>query len=150
MLSGRSAAWLARLVRDQEAGGSNPLAPTTLFRSTIYIKRERLEYAKSSSSETKRSCLMSVGRKRSLFIEFISLQRKVHFTDHPVFEKAGTGSGFSKKNQKARFKSCVLPRCHSATAFIASNPARQDLSLPFRASEGHFCRGRRAANSLWT
>ena len=26
--SGRSAAWLARLVRDQEAGGSNPLAPT--------------------------------------------------------------------------------------------------------------------------
>ena len=27
-LSGRSAAWLARLVRDQEAGGSNPLAPT--------------------------------------------------------------------------------------------------------------------------
>jgi hypothetical protein len=27
--SGRSAAWLARLVRDQEAGGSNPLAPTT-------------------------------------------------------------------------------------------------------------------------
>jgi hypothetical protein len=30
-ISGRSAAWLARLVRDQEAGGSNPLAPTTLF-----------------------------------------------------------------------------------------------------------------------
>src|ERR1700688_2963355 len=27
-ISGRSAAWLARLVRDQEAGGSNPLAPT--------------------------------------------------------------------------------------------------------------------------
>jgi hypothetical protein len=31
-LSGRSAAWLARLVRDQEVGGSNPLAPTTPFR----------------------------------------------------------------------------------------------------------------------
>jgi hypothetical protein len=31
--SGRSAAWLARLVRDQEAGGSNPLAPTILFTS---------------------------------------------------------------------------------------------------------------------
>ena len=27
-LSGRSAAWLARLLREQEAGGSNPLAPT--------------------------------------------------------------------------------------------------------------------------
>ena len=29
-LSGRSAAWLARLVRDQEVEGSNPFAPTTL------------------------------------------------------------------------------------------------------------------------
>ena len=29
-ISGRSAAWLARLVRDQEVGGSNPLAPTIL------------------------------------------------------------------------------------------------------------------------
>ena len=28
VFSGRSAAWLARLVRDQEVGGSNPLAPT--------------------------------------------------------------------------------------------------------------------------
>ena len=29
-LSGRSAAWLARLVRDQEVEGSNPFAPTTM------------------------------------------------------------------------------------------------------------------------
>ena len=29
--TGRSAAWLARSVRDAEAGGSNPLAPTTDF-----------------------------------------------------------------------------------------------------------------------
>ena len=28
--SGRSAAWLARLVRDQEVDGSNPFAPTNL------------------------------------------------------------------------------------------------------------------------
>ena len=28
-LSGRGSAWLERLVRDQEVGGSNPLAPTT-------------------------------------------------------------------------------------------------------------------------
>src|SRR5262249_20998870 len=28
-MSGRSAAWLARLVRDQEVEGSNPFAPTT-------------------------------------------------------------------------------------------------------------------------
>jgi len=69
-----------------------------------------------------------------LSFEFIALQSEVRFSDHPVFEKVGTGSGFWKKNQKARFKSCVLPRCHSATAFIASNYPRQDLPLPFRAS----------------
>src|ERR1700756_4867645 len=33
-LSGRSAAWLARLVRDQEVEGSNPFAPTT-FNSPV-------------------------------------------------------------------------------------------------------------------
>src|SRR5712692_7618235 len=33
--SGRSAAWLARLVRDQEVDGSNPFAPTTS--SPIFI-----------------------------------------------------------------------------------------------------------------
>jgi hypothetical protein len=31
VVSGRSAAWLARLVRDQEVEGSNPFAPTILF-----------------------------------------------------------------------------------------------------------------------
>src|SRR5271166_3739862 len=37
-LSGRSAAWLARLVRDQEVEGSNPFAPTIIspLDSTIY------------------------------------------------------------------------------------------------------------------
>ena len=35
VLSGRSAAWLARLVRDQEVEGSNPFAPTTF--SLIFI-----------------------------------------------------------------------------------------------------------------
>jgi hypothetical protein len=33
-LSGRSAAWLARLVRDQEVEGSNPFAPTNSFRTS--------------------------------------------------------------------------------------------------------------------
>ena len=28
--SGRGSAWLERLVRDQEVGGSNPLAPTII------------------------------------------------------------------------------------------------------------------------
>jgi hypothetical protein len=116
--SGRSAAWLARLVRDQEVEGSNPFAPTTSFRIRDLLHTKNPERA---WLETKHSCLMPVGRKRSLFFEFIALQRKVRFTDDPFFEKVGTGSGFWKKNQKARSKSCVLPRCHSATAFIVSN-----------------------------
>ena len=31
IISGRGSAWLERLVRDQEVGGSNPLAPTNSF-----------------------------------------------------------------------------------------------------------------------
>ena len=34
-MSGRGSAWLERLVRDQEAGGSNPLAPTN-FTEIVY------------------------------------------------------------------------------------------------------------------
>ncbi len=35
VVSGRSAAWLARLVRDQEVEGSNPFAPTILIPALI-------------------------------------------------------------------------------------------------------------------
>jgi hypothetical protein len=35
-LSGRSAAWLARLVRDQEVEGSNPFAPTIYLNIELY------------------------------------------------------------------------------------------------------------------
>src|SRR6266436_10314647 len=41
--SGRSAAWLARLVRDQEVDGSNPFAPTTLLESATYKMRKSIE-----------------------------------------------------------------------------------------------------------
>ena len=33
--SGRGSAWLERLVRDQEVGGSNPLAPTNSFNTGL-------------------------------------------------------------------------------------------------------------------
>ena len=35
--SGRGSAWLERLVRDQEVGGSNPLAPTKLLNELAVI-----------------------------------------------------------------------------------------------------------------
>ena len=41
--SGRGSAWLERLVRDQEVGGSNPLAPTTLSqRHTLFTQLQRV------------------------------------------------------------------------------------------------------------
>jgi hypothetical protein len=42
--SGRGSAWLERLVRDQEVGGSNPLAPTNLFNklATVFILSPKL------------------------------------------------------------------------------------------------------------
>jgi hypothetical protein len=97
-------------------------SPRPLFlESTICVTGKSRENPKSAGYETKHLGLIPVGRKRSLFFEFIALQRKVRFTDDPFFEKVATGSGFWNKNQKARSKSCVLPRCRSATAFIVSN-----------------------------
>src|SRR4030067_1620794 len=40
-LAGRSAAWLARRVRDAEVGGSNPLAPTISIQSSLGLLPER-------------------------------------------------------------------------------------------------------------
>ena len=38
-LAGRGSAWLERLVRDQEVGGSNPLAPTIFYKKMNKTKR---------------------------------------------------------------------------------------------------------------
>jgi hypothetical protein len=35
--SGRGSAWLERLLREQEAGGSNPLAPTNIFKQMAAV-----------------------------------------------------------------------------------------------------------------
>ncbi len=35
--SGRGAAWLARLLREQEVGGSNPLAPTNFLKAFLSL-----------------------------------------------------------------------------------------------------------------
>jgi hypothetical protein len=51
-LSGRSAAWLARLVRDQEVEGSNPFAPTIPLRTN---NLRRTQKSLSSWYETWRS-----------------------------------------------------------------------------------------------
>jgi hypothetical protein len=59
---------------------------------------------------------MSVGLERSLFFEFIALQREIRFTGNPIFGKLGTGSVFGKKNQSPvqalyrRQDAIVLPR----------------------------------------
>jgi hypothetical protein len=127
------------LVRDQEVEGSNPFAPTTLFRINNLYHTRATRKCEERLARNQASLFHALGRKRSLFFEFIALQREVRFTDNSVFGKVGTGSGFWRKNQKAQSKSCVLPRCHSAPAFIASNHPRQELPLSFRASCGPIC-----------
>ena len=41
-MSGRGSAWLERLVRDQEVGGSNPLAPTTFLKTVKHLQTQLL------------------------------------------------------------------------------------------------------------
>lgn len=53
-MAGRSAVWLARLVRDQEVGGSNPLAPTNcLLESSIDLRyiQELIGHKSSKTTE---------------------------------------------------------------------------------------------------
>jgi hypothetical protein len=71
-LSGRSAAWLARLVRDQEVGGSNPLAPTTSFKIRDLLHTKNPE---SAWLETKHSCLSVVQISESRPGHFASIRR---------------------------------------------------------------------------
>jgi hypothetical protein len=58
--------------------------------STIYIARELHKNPKSAWSETKRPCLISVGRQRSLCFEFFALQWEVRLTGNPILGKLGT------------------------------------------------------------
>jgi hypothetical protein len=74
--------------------------------------------------ESKDSCLMLVGGKRSLFFEFIALQPKVRFTDHPVFENRCTGSGIWKKNQEARFESLRPAKISFCRCVLCEQPSK--------------------------
>ena len=64
MSSGRSAAWLARLVRDQEAGGSNPLAPTISFNHLDQLEVEHLERLARSEVLT----LVAEGQAKAILV----------------------------------------------------------------------------------
>src|SRR5580658_2791838 len=77
-------------------GESKHIALPRRSRGTGYDGRIRdLLHTKNPESawlETRHPLSHAVGRKRSLFFEFIALQRKVRFTDNPFCEKVGTGS----------------------------------------------------------
>jgi hypothetical protein len=51
LTSGRGSAWLERLVRDQEVGGSNPLAPTNFFNHLQRRSLDRLVSAQVTKHE---------------------------------------------------------------------------------------------------
>jgi hypothetical protein len=109
-------------------------SPRPLFlESTLYITRERHENAKSVWSKTKRSCLNSVGRERSLFFEFMALQRDVRFTGNPILGRLGTRSALWEEKPSSGSSSVSSPRCDPATALIAGNHQRKCLLQRFRA-----------------
>src|SRR6266851_5708789 len=94
--SGRSAAWLARLVRDQEVDGSNPFAPTNSFRTS------NLQHTKKSKTSwlwARHSFFKSPARNQSFSSEFSVLRCEVHHTASPGLGKLSTRSRFWKKNQ---------------------------------------------------
>ncbi len=70
--SGRGSAWLERLVRDQEVGGSNPLAPTNL--SNTYRHSHIVIRVQTGSilDPTRTRTLHSVGSCSRVFIDLPS------------------------------------------------------------------------------
>jgi hypothetical protein len=54
----------------------------------------------SAWSKTKRSCLNSVARERSLFFEFMVLQREVRLTGNPILGKLGPRSALWEEKPK--------------------------------------------------
>jgi hypothetical protein len=136
---------LSFIVRDQEVEDSNPFAPTTYFwESTIYTTRARHETAKSAGSETKRSCLLSIGRERSLFFEFMALQREVRFTGNPILGKSSTRLTLWDEKPKSGSSSVSSPRCDLATALFAGNHQRKCLLQRFCAKAKALLRETRA------
>src|SRR5580700_11613304 len=81
--SGRSAAWLARLVRDQEVDGSNPFAPTILFNSI-------------ASEAVQEHCLCPHrcphGKGCASARALLFLGNRECATDHSVHRAIGTGA----------------------------------------------------------
>jgi hypothetical protein len=73
--SGRSAAWLARLVRDQEVEGSNPFAPTTSFRAS---NLRHIKKRKTSWLWSRHSFFKSFARNPSSSSEFSVSPCEVH------------------------------------------------------------------------
>ena len=66
MMSGRSAAWLARLNGVQKVGGSNPLAPTIFALSGNGLAGERRTQRVETAAEALAKVLATVGRKTAL------------------------------------------------------------------------------------
>ena len=74
--SGRGSAWLERLVRDQEVGGSNPLAPTNPFNNlqAVDAKTAHPFAHPDTFAHVKRRCVYcGHGRQRDQGLRFRTL-----------------------------------------------------------------------------
>src|SRR5437762_14169086 len=85
--SGRSAAWLARLVRDQEVDRSNPFAPTNLLESATYKMRKSI-----SAPSTRPRChwRKSICLNQRLFFQFNELHSVPDYEFYFIFRTIRT------------------------------------------------------------
>ena len=90
----------------------------SIFESATYNFSSSRKSAMSAWHETKRSCLISVGRERSLSFEFIALRQEFCFTGNPVLGKLPTRSALWEEEPKSssssasrKVRSCYCVDC---------------------------------------
>ena len=94
---------LSFIVRDQEVGGSNPLAPTKFLESATYNFGNSRKSAMSAWYKAKRSCLIPAGGERSLSFELIPLRQEFCFTGNPILGKFRYKISASARKTKVKF-----------------------------------------------
>jgi hypothetical protein len=89
--SGRSAAWLARLVRDQEVEGSNPFAPTNPFGINNFIFSNSAKNANERLVQNHLLFVLSPLRERSFLLLIDRVGKSSGFIASVFDARLGTG-----------------------------------------------------------
>ena len=78
-LSGRSAAWLARLVRDQGVDGSNPFAPTIFLQTNQILASGLLSALSMCFPAFRRAKYFIINRRYCIICSFLSIASRYDY-----------------------------------------------------------------------